>query len=103
MKEKEIKWMTLILKHIMPRKGCPLPALFNIFVRNKDSGIERTPSKFSNTKLHDAVHMLEGKDAIQMDLEKLVRWTCVNILKLNKGKCEVLHLGYGLISVQTCG
>ncbi|GAB0179361.1 cAMP-dependent protein kinase inhibitor alpha [Grus japonensis] len=59
-----------------------------------DSGIECTLSKFAdNTKLCDMVYMLEGRDAIQRDLDRLERWARANYMKLNKAKCKVLHVG----------
>ncbi|GAB0205706.1 triadin [Grus japonensis] len=69
------------------------PALFNIFVGDVDSGIECTLSKFvDDTKLCGAVNTLEGRDAIQKNLDRLERWACVNRMKFNKAKCKVLHV-----------
>ncbi|GAB0204517.1 cAMP-dependent protein kinase inhibitor alpha [Grus japonensis] len=61
-----------------------------------DSGIECTLSKFADdTKLCGAVNMLEGRDAIHRDLDRLERWACVNCIKFNKAKCKVLHVSQG--------
>jgi len=71
-------------------------ALFNILFGNMDSRIECTLSKFANgTKLHGAVTTLEGSDAIQRDLGSLEMWACVNLMKCNRVKCTVQHLGQG--------
>ncbi|PKU37919.1 rna-directed dna polymerase from mobile element jockey-like [Limosa lapponica baueri] len=62
--------------------------LFNIFINDRVSGIEYTLSKFAgDTKLTGAVDSLEGRDAIQRDLEE---WTHANLMKLNKSMCKFL-------------
>ena len=51
---------------------------FGIFINPTNYGIECTLNNI-----------------IQRDLDKLERWTLVNLQTFNKAKCNVLHLGQG--------
>ena len=65
----------------------------NIFTRYINSGIQYTLISLQMTQSCDVVYMYKGQDALQRDLDRLKQWAHMNLMRVNKSKFKLLHLG----------
>ena len=65
-----------------------------VFTSGLDEGIESTLSKFADdTMLGGVAGTPEGCVTTQQDLGRLESWAGRNLMRVDKSKCRVLHLG----------
>jgi len=77
-------------------------AFFNISINDLDEGIECTLSKFGdNTKMGRVAYTPEGCAVTQSGMDRLESWAEGNLMRFNKGKCRVLHMGRNNCSINT--
>lgn len=70
------------------------PLLFLIYINDIDSGVSSKISKFADdTKLGGKALTIGDCEDIQKDLDNLSAWSEKWLLKFNKDKCKVMHVG----------
>lgn len=67
------------------KSPCRYKNYFTSSLMAQTNEIEYILIKFlDNTEMNGTVNVLEGRDTIQMDLNRLEEWDCMNLMNINK-------------------
>lgn len=77
----------------LPQASVLGPLLFNVVLTDLHVGLEDILSLFvDDTKLGGAADSIEGREALQKDVEKVESWEITNDMRFSKSKCQIPHL-----------
>ncbi|RMC02932.1 hypothetical protein DUI87_20125 [Hirundo rustica rustica] len=84
----------------VPSQRWARPVLSNVFTNDLHKGTVCTLSPFAdNTQLSGSVALLEGRRALQRDLDRLDPWAQDRGLRANKARSWVLPLGHSDVQI----
>ena len=71
------------------------PLLFLVFVNDLPDWVHNSIRMFADdTKIWAEIRTAEDGDSLQRDLDKLVEWSNLWLLKFNTSKCKVMHIAH---------